>query len=122
MPFGTPASLSLLAATPVTGFALQDATPNLLTWTAPADGRLHRVFAIANYLVTSAATGGELLLQFTNPNGAFESVELVAGGGGTGFQTIFPSYYLCQANETVYLTQTALTAGAATVWAELWGS
>jgi hypothetical protein len=113
----------LQATTGISGFGLQDATPTLLQWTAPADGQLHRVTAIVDYLVTSAATGGQLSLQFTDPAGNFQSREFVAGGGGDGFATVFgPPCYLVQPGSTVYLVQAALTAGAATVWAELWGS
>lgn len=117
-------ALSLAASTGPAGFALTAATPNVLTWTPPADGGLHRVLVIMDYIVTEAATGGQVDLGFTDPTGQFQNRELVAGGQPAGFAGPFaPGYYLVAGGQEVYLAQTsALTAGAVTVYAELWAS
>ena len=57
-PFATAPNLGLLASTfaagGLAGFALQNATPNILTWTAPNDGNYHRVVVAASIGVTSS--------------------------------------------------------------------
>ena len=50
--------MQLVATTGVNGFALQNGTPTILTWTPPNDGQVHRVLLIAQENVTVAETGG----------------------------------------------------------------
>ncbi len=110
------------AATVAAGFALQNATPTILTWTAPNDGALHRFTLVTVQHVTSAETGGAVSLSFTAPDGtAVTGVSVYAGGSGTGVSAASFDR-LIQANTTVTVAQSsALTAGAALVWAQLWG-
>ena len=114
-----------VASTGPAGFALQNATPNILTWTAPNDGLLHWVVVMTYLRVTSAETGGQVNLSWTDPGGNGTATGLVNGGKGTGATgTDSPNWSVnaaVQAGTTITLLQaTALTAGAATIWAELW--
>jgi hypothetical protein len=112
----------LKATTGLGGFALQNATPTVFQWTAPDDGKVHRITLIAQLDVASAETGGVVNLQFTDLQGNFQSRQAFAGGLGAGFtQGASPMSFLVEAGQTVFLAQSsALTAGAATVFAELW--
>jgi hypothetical protein len=118
--------ITLLAATPVAGYALVNGTGNILSWTAPNDGKLHRVFINAVLVVSSGETGGELDVSFTDPSGASRQFLWVGpnqSAGFTGPATLDRSVFLVQAGTTVtLLQQTALTGGASTLWAEIWGS
>jgi hypothetical protein len=116
--------LALQAATPVSGFALVNGTPNILTWAAPNDGKLHRVMIFATLQVTSAETGGVVEITYFNPGGNFDSDGVFSGNLGNGpypLSNVFP--LTIQAGSAFSIKQSsALTAGAATLWAEIWGS
>lgn len=125
-PFAVAPVMGLLAATPAAGFPLVNATPTILSWTAPADGQLHRVIVFCNGHVTVGTTGGAVGINFTGPDGAAIANSILAGTqaashlniSGAGNATFF-----VQAGTTVTLVQTsAMSAGAEVVWAELWGS
>lgn len=106
----------------LTGFALEDATPTILTWTAPNDGNQHHVYVDTNLDVTSAETGGIVQIQFTLPNGTSAQAQQHAGGLAAGFAHALIGY-LVEPGTTVSLVQgSALTAGAATLWAEMRGA
>jgi hypothetical protein len=124
LPFGATPGLFRQAATPVTGFALQNATPAILSWTAPNDGQLHRVLLLASIDVTSAETGGAVGLNFTAPDGTSSPFQPVfAAGLGVNAAAGTALAVMCKAGSTVFFNQTsALSAGAAVVWAEIWGS
>jgi hypothetical protein len=112
---------ALLATTTLSGFVLQNATPNIFTWTAPNDGKLHMIFLSALTVVTSAETGGAWGINLTEADNTVRTPGLSAGSLGTGATRSFTSYMI-QPNTVVTVEQTsALTVGAATVWAELWG-
>lgn len=126
LPFAVAPVLGLLAttqtATGTTGFALQNATPTILTWTAPNDGNLHRVICIVNGYVSSAETGGAVTLNTVLPNGQAATPNILAGGAGTG-PLAGSALRIVGAGQPVTLAQSsALTAGTAVIWAELWGS
>jgi len=116
--------VQLVATTGVNGFALQNATPTILSWTAPNDGAAHRVLVLGSYLdVTSAETGGTLTFNVTGPDGGNVGFGLFTGGLGTGAQVAATISRPVKAGTTVSLVQTsALTAGAAILWTELWAS
>jgi trimeric autotransporter adhesin len=117
-------AIALLATTGINGYTLVNGTGNIITWTAPNDGNLHRVMVLASLTVTSATTGGQISISFTAP------------GGGVGGPTIFnaslsaatrapssPTTVVIEANTTISVSQTsAMSAGAAVLWAEIWGS
>jgi len=115
--------LGLQATTGTAGFALQDATPTILTWTAPNDGNMHRVMVFATVTVGSTETGGAIQLHFTLPDGSTGSLTLTAGGTATGHYGVnSPGVVTVEANTAVSVVQSsALTGGSATIFAELWG-
>jgi hypothetical protein len=115
--------LALLASTDIEGFPLQNATPNILTWTAPNDGQMHRVTVSGILGVSSATTGGAITLEGTSPAGAFAS-SIQGGTQGAGVHALTsPGFLAVSSGTTVTLQQTsAVTAGAGVVYAELWGS
>lgn len=117
------AALTQLATTGTTPYTLVNGTGNILTWTAPNDGALHRVTVIANLVVTSTETGGAIgVSSLLSPNGSSHSPGLFSGGSGAGLTQVTVTYFV-QAGATFTLAQTsALTGGAAVLWAELWGS
>lgn len=80
-PFG---NLQPVADTGTAGFALQNSTPHILSWTAPADGRLHMVTCAAYGYVSAAETGGEVRLHATTPEGPAIIVVVFGGNSGTG--------------------------------------
>jgi hypothetical protein len=114
--------LTLLATTGASGTALVNGTPTILTWTPPNDGALHRVVAAGGLVVTSTETGGQINLNFTDPAGNVRAKTLVAAAQGAGYQSFAFAFVTVEANTTVTITQTALTGGAAVLYAELWGS
>jgi hypothetical protein len=115
--------LALQAATPVSGFALVNGTPNILTWTAPNDGQQHRVQVFASLHVISTETGGIVNVNFSAPDGNNGTFQLIAGSLAAGLFTANPPrLVVVQAGQPVNILQTALTAGAALLWAEIWGS
>jgi hypothetical protein len=124
-PFAPAPSMSLQAATPFAGVALVNGTPVILTWTAPNDGRLHRHLILASEDVLSAMTGGYVSVSFTAPDGAVFTYTLFNGGvASTGFNgSLFTYPVIVRPGTNVTVNQsTALTAGSATLWAEIWGS
>jgi hypothetical protein len=114
--------LSLAASTGPGGFTLVNGTPNILTWTAPGDGALHRFMIFGAMDVTSAETGGLVGVTATYPDGAVAGWTLfadnqVAGANYSGYTAPL----ITKAGTTVTVQQyTALTAGAAVLWAEIW--
>lgn len=113
---------TLGASTGIAGFALQNATPNILSWTAPNDGLLHRVTCVEIKHCTVAETGGAVSMTFTGPDGSSTSVAVDAGGRGIGLFASSTLDRLVQAGSTTTVAQSsALTAGTSLVWAELWG-
>lgn len=119
----TPEPLQLLASTPAGGFALQNGTPNILTYTAPADGQSHRVFLQVRKTVTVAEVGGAVQAAFNGTNYA----PLFPGGRAPGTDPWSPQSAAVTAllapGDTLTVRQTsALTGGASTVVIEFWGS
>jgi hypothetical protein len=111
------------AATPVAGVALVNGTPSILTWTAPADGAQHRVSVLATLDVTSTETGGAVGVTVTAPDGTSGTLSLFAGAHTAAlYGPVAPMDLIIESGSTVTIAQTsALTGGAATVWAEIWG-
>jgi hypothetical protein len=118
---------SKLAATAVAGVSLGNSTPTLISWTAPNDGAMHRVTVYIVGHVTSTATGGRIDLSVTLPDGTANTKTAIGNSQAAGVyyppsQTC-PQALLLEANTTISVLQgTALTGGASTVWAEIWGS
>lgn len=121
-----PAGLASKAATPAAGFALQNATPTIISWTAPADGANHRAEILGEVVISSTETGGSIQVQFTCPDGGTRTLNLINGGLGAGIQVAAfagNNSFIIASGSTVNVNQsTALTAGAATAYLEIWGS
>lgn len=114
--------LALVATTGVNGFALQNATPDILTWTAPADGQLHRYLLMGMTSVTAQETGGQVTLKAGQIGGGNVPWSDMNSGDNAAQQSPFNSMGLIDPGSTITLSQiTALSAGAAKVWAEIWG-
>jgi len=119
--------MSLLASTGLAGFTYQNATPNIISYTFPSDGKLHRFLLIPYVTVTSTQTGGALAILFRDPTNAAQNFGINGGGnnvGTNGWGNGFTNWDMLFAypGSTVTLQQSsAQTAGAATIWAELWG-
>jgi hypothetical protein len=122
--------LKLQATTGINGFALQDATPTILSWTPPSDGNLHRVILAISEYVSSATTGGSIEIQSTGPNGITIPAPTVLGSSlalgwhfNDNLSVIVPSFVLIAPGSVFAVTQiTPVSVGVATVWAEIWGS
>ena len=124
-PFTDAPAMGLLAALPIpaAGFTLQNATPVILSWTAPADGQLHRVTIFGTLFAAAVETGGNINLVYTDPAGNPNSTPVWAGGlNGANAPT--DKGVSVKAGTTVTLQQiVALSAGGPSmVWAEIWGS
>jgi hypothetical protein len=120
-------ALTPLATTGAAGYTLVNGTGNVITWTAPNDGAMHRVLIFAVLRVTSNETGGLITVAYTLPDASAHTNNLIGGGQAAG--TYFPlnsngpQELLVQANTAVTIAQgSALTGGAGVLWAEIWGS
>ena len=123
-PFAVAPAIGLLAATPSAGYTLVNGTGNILQWTAPNDGKLHRVQVFAVQDVTVATTGGQILVSYTLPDGFATSHTVFAAGQAQGDNVVANNFsLLVRPNTTVTILQnTAMNPGAAVIWCELWGS
>jgi hypothetical protein len=117
--------LQLRAATGVAGFALQDATPTILSWTAPNDGNKHRAEIFFSAAVQSAVTGGEIAFTYTlDGMNAGDIILLYANSMYTGtYPPVNPAAVMIDPGTTIsVMQQSAMTGGDCIVWAEIWGS
>lgn len=122
-PFAYPVGLALQATTGPNGFPLVNATPNIISWTAPNDGQPHRFLLIGNENVSSATTGGQVNVTFTRAdNSGTNSAPIFGGTVAAGYHSIGDNTGIVAPGTTVTVAQnTAMTAGAATIWTEIWG-
>jgi hypothetical protein len=117
------AMLALQATTGSTGYTLVNNTGNIITWTAPNDGVMHRVMLVMNTDVSSSATGGQISISITSPNSASHAPVVLAASQTAAYYYNQMAFFLVAPNTSVTLQQTtALTAGAALLWAEIWAS
>jgi hypothetical protein len=117
--------LSRVAATSAAGYALINGAGNIISWTAPNDGLLHRFAVYGNFWVAVNGVGGQVNANFTDPGGNAQSRDLQdTYGGAPDFVDMYVhGFWLCQANTTVTVRQiSALTSGTVTLYAELWAS
>ena len=115
-------TLSLQATTGVDGYTLINGTGDVITYQPPSDGGLHRVTIHATLSVTSGETGGAVIATGTAPDGSALSVTLFAGGASNGASRIQSSMQVKGGTTVAVHQSSALTAGAAVMWAEIWGS
>jgi hypothetical protein len=110
--------MSLQATTGSAGVALINGTQSVLSWTAPTDGNLHVISWSILLHVTSAETGGSMA---TGISGLYTSGNISSGGIGIGWSQ-FGGTATLPSGDTWAITQsTALTAGAAIAYAQIWG-
>lgn len=123
-PFAVAPVMGLLAQTPVAGVALANGTPTILSWTAPSDGKNHRIWVIATGFATVIEVGGQVNVNYALPNGNTSPFPLLLPGTqGVGYITAAYVAAVIGPGAVVSIQQgSALTSGAATVWAEIWGS
>jgi hypothetical protein len=117
----SPNWLQLVAATPPAGYPLVNGTGTIISWTAPNDGQMHRLMAIVEMDVTSTETGGQISLAHRLPDGTLYTPQLIPAAQAAGGHNMGFSMYFVQQGTTANLLQnSALTGGAATLWAEFW--
>lgn len=114
--------LALRATTGPDGHRLA-ATGTIIGWAAPDDGALHRVLIGGTLDVAATTTGGAVTITFTSPAGTTRSTLLLGPGQPAGVQIPSPCMLAVKGGTTVSLTQsTPLTAGAAVLYADIWGA
>jgi len=121
----TPTLLGLRrqATTGASGFALQNATPTIATYTAPNDGNIHMVAVFVTLVVTSLETGGAIQVASTGALGLTSTMFAGGAAAGTVMNTAIVPLFAVSPGATVNINQSsALTAGAATVYTEIWAT
>jgi hypothetical protein len=114
------------AAIPLAGYTLINGTGDIAggSWTAPNDGLVHEFLILASLHVTTAETGGQIVVNYTMPDGTVVSgaSQVVAGGHAAGtFQGEANSQVAPGTTVTLH-QQAALTVGAAVFWASIYGA
>lgn len=116
-----PPALGLAADAGISGVPLGGDAAEILSWTAPDDGRCHLVCFIIALEVTAAASGGQVTAGYTNPWGGTVSAQLLAAGQAAS--TANSVMHLVAPGTVVTVAQaTPLTAGAAVLWAQVWAA
>jgi hypothetical protein len=125
---GTGGAWSKITDTGAAGFALQNATPNIgAVWNVPNDGQAHSFAIYGQVHTTGAETGGQCQVTYTQPDGNNQTTQIDPGGHAAGTSGLGGSgtgvfSRQVQPGSTVQMSQgTALTAGAAVLFAALWG-
>jgi hypothetical protein len=111
--------LALVASTGLSGFALQNGTPSIISWTAPADGQMHRFMLTEVVHVTSSETGGATQAAWTAPDGTATSTALNSGTHTNGVFSVSQVKMIAPGSTVIYQQSSALTAGAAIAYAEI---
>jgi hypothetical protein len=116
--------LTLVASTGVAGFAKQNGTPNILTWTAPNDGNPHSVIIFASETVTTLEAGGGIGDSFTAPGGGFQTATaaVFAGAKAAGTYHAEDMMVVGPGTTLTVFQGSALTSGACTVWLTIWAN
>ena len=118
---GTPSGL-IVAETPAAGVAMTAAAQTILSVTVPTDGKVHIILSAALIKdVTTALTGGTVFISWTDPTGVTEEVGPVGGTAGLHYRSVVvaSTVILLKPGTTVTLQQTAMTAGAGTVYGKI---
>lgn len=110
------------ATTGLTGYNKINGTGTILSYTTPNDGQMHAIRILTFQHVTSTETGGAVAYSYFAPDGGSVSgVSLYASAQPTGFTTPQNVDRLVAPNTAITVNQTAaLTAGATTLWVEIW--
>lgn len=111
----------LQATTGVNGFALQNGTPTIISWTAPNDGNSHRATIYALLIVTVTEVGGAI--QITTTGGVNDRLFNDGNSPGQYINASVITDTFVPPNTAYSIVQgSALTSGAAKLYAEIWGS
>lgn len=116
-------ALTRRATTGAAGYALVNGTGTIISWTAPDDGQLHRASLWMMKNVASGETGGKINYSWTLPDGTAAGYTADNGGNSAGLIYMYaqPWNVMVKGGTAVTITQvTALSAGASTLWAEIW--
>jgi hypothetical protein len=115
--------LELQAATPLAGYTMVNSTGTIISWTAPNDGKMHRVAVFGMQEMTSGGTGGVVNLDFTDPGGTTHAFAIFAANAGLGGHApgLVTTVLVAPGTVVKVAQDSALTAGAGIVWAEIWG-
>ena len=106
-----------------TGYALVNGTGAIISWQVPNDGQQHRFKIYASLDVTSSETGGQINVTWTYPNGSNDGAILASGGQESGNNAVNEIDRIVESGSVITVKQqTALTLGAAILWAEIWGN
>lgn len=112
---------TLVATTGIVGFNLAATSGDIITWTAPNDGNMHRVMTIVEMHVTSALTGGQVQAVHNPPDGGSYNAQIIAANSAAGYHNISNPVYLVAPGGTFAVHQgSGVSAGAGVVWAEIW--
>jgi hypothetical protein len=121
-PGWTPA-LNQVATTGLTGYALINGTGNItgLSWTAPNDGALHRVMLVGAVVASGSPAGGAIVVSSTDPSDTARAAQAAFSAPSSGYNFPTEGFYLIYPNTTFQVKQnSALTAGSATLYCDLW--
>lgn len=132
MPTFEPATgLQPVASTGLTGYTLINGTGNVISWTAPNDGNMHAATVTSTLVVSTTETGGAFTFGSQNSGGAGTLIAgaagwsniYVAGLSNGAYSPNNPPELAVGPGNTVYLFQsTALTVGAAKMYATIWAA
>ena len=114
--------LALQWETTDAGYTLVNSTGTILSWTAPNDGNLHTVHLVSALHVTSPQTGGQITMDTMLPDGTAVNPTAYAGGAGTGAAQFATDRIVEPGSTTSLVQSTALSVGAAVLWAQLWAA
>lgn len=114
-------SFKLAASTGAEGFPLQNATPVILAWTAPADGRLHSFLVNFRMRNTLQQAGGKVVFSFGDSD---QVINLNAGSEpGIDHEDETGNTWVAMPGEVILIQQAEpLTAGDGTVYCEIWAA
>lgn len=113
-----PGTSSQRATTGPLGFALQNATPTIIAYNVPNDGKLHSIEIDAVLVVSVVEVGGSITVNFT-VGGVAGSYTLFSGGLGVGANAASTTKTIvADPGSAVTIVQgAALTSGASALYA-----
>ena len=113
--------LPITAETSATGVALINGTQTILSVTVPNDAKPHQAIVTVFKVVTAALTGGAVVMAVTDIAGTAFTIAIVgtAVGTYTHSSTINNSFLLKPGTTVTVKQTTAMTAGAAKVYAKI---
>jgi hypothetical protein len=104
--------------------ALVNGTQDIVTWTAPNDGNLHSVIFTYRENCTANETGGQIyVMVYDSANNVVCGSQVSGGGTFSGQYIRSTEAPAIRPGERVALYQyTPVSAGAMTIYAELWAN